>query len=1425
MGFYGNITNTSRTQFQFDRTYPNRSVMDKSATTDGVYIGRYVLIEYDNALAADWATVAYMKTNTKTQKLEFFSNARLDAASRLLYGQSNIVKDKYIRIPASYYDANNNLIVHNMDNPASEVDVLFLITGEKDENNNPIVTKISEIADSPYNENYNIDIKRYGPGRGYDATVWQKVYADNNERYVMIAELNTVVPSFGVSADAPTLSPLVPHFDTDSTNVYYKLHWQPAWGLRVKSAYKNIQGRAIDEAGETIPGGSNINLSNSLDKALPSDETTIWSKAGYNPSSGVLNNYYFYKDVGDEDNTTAAGHWEKTEKPDERSASIPAAIYYNKDGFNAEKISYSPKDVKDKISIEPTGLSGHEYNIHDTTGAKRPQEDTQELSILLPSLGDSMAKIWDIVYGNEEINGSKDRNTYIGWKEASIIQSDEGLKLVTEKPEGYGYKTNAVNTVAGAVNSVQDLMGMIISKRKSVTDEEIQQLNKDYIYYIENEKKYYRKHLTYKFSDSNITSFNTADRFIPVTLDTWPKTNTQYFYPDIVKSSSKPNYILDKEFHEDKEYYTVRAPANSQKISFLGRFEPYKYFVRQDLSVEGKRTSAYITSMDKNYNPETSYVSITHRLIGDNIRIYEADKYYKATFTKDDEPSAEKHDNGIYFIFRDNRYYRDTEPYNEGTNYYIPTFQSTSGAIEDNAQYFTISSITDESGYVYIEKVVYTLATGVTEDNFYLRVYYTEKNGLYTVAESFQKGTTYYTKTTTYELSESVPTIKPENAVEVKLIEFKTDTYYSYQPVNSDGYPQYIAITQALISQLSANICTLDIKDVSNFYVPNLYYYRIEEEQHPYYGSYIIDDNEKETKDRQYYTGLGAIQKVALKPYQPFKYYHLLGDNYELDTSLTKQNYQYYEKNGLYVYNDVNGIYPVGAEWNVYATTVPKGISVREKIPTYELQELKGFARHYNTVHGIILRINEILENNDTLTRELDNVQGTLNRLKDLVVGFGNIKPDKILGTDGNGRITGFTYEDDNYVNVNSNFDTNKIIFSHKSSALPAGEHNGTAATVNFGGTFNLPKFTTDEKGHVVAFNSAGALITLPKPTMVGNSGNIMTDITVDSSSGLFTKTKNNIGNLNLVGYTKATENSDIAATDTLNAALGKLEYKIGQSSTAEQIKEAINALDVAEIGSDTSYLYKISETDGKITAQTKEIAADISNTSLNTVPVSPLAVYNYSSPKEGSENIITLGTITTGTWNGTPIEEDYLGNISASKIADVLSSTQIPELDASKIITGTFGVDLIPELSTNKITSGVFDIERIPDLDAAKITTGILNIEQIPDLTADKITSGILDEILIPEISAEKITSGILNINQIPDLDAAKITTGTFTADFIPDLDSGKIISFTDYTLPTELVDKEILTTDNLNTVIGKLEARILELEEKVAALENPTT
>ena len=56
-----------------------------------------------------------------------------------------------------------------------------------------------------------------------------------------------------------------------------------------------------------------------------------------------------------------------------------------------------------------------------------------------------------------------------------------------------------------------------------------------------------------------------------------------------------------------------------------------------------------------------------------------------------------------------------------------------------------------------------------------------------------------------------------------------------------------------------------------------------------------------------------------------------------------------------------------------------------------------------------------------------------------------------------------------------------------------------------------------------------------------------------------------------------------------------------------------------------------------------------------------------------------------------------------------LLDASDIPSLDASKIISGTLDDDRIPNLSASKITSGTLGSDRIPSLDASKITTGTL--------------------------------------------------------------------------------------------------------------------
>ncbi len=59
------------------------------------------------------------------------------------------------------------------------------------------------------------------------------------------------------------------------------------------------------------------------------------------------------------------------------------------------------------------------------------------------------------------------------------------------------------------------------------------------------------------------------------------------------------------------------------------------------------------------------------------------------------------------------------------------------------------------------------------------------------------------------------------------------------------------------------------------------------------------------------------------------------------------------------------------------------------------------------------------------------------------------------------------------------------------------------------------------------------------------------------------------------------------------------------------------------------------------------------------------------------------------------------------------MTSNDVPNLDASKITTGTFTASQIPNLDASKITTGSLNPAQIPNLDASKITTGTLPVSR----------------------------------------------------------------------------------------------------------------
>jgi hypothetical protein len=175
----------------------------------------------------------------------------------------------------------------------------------------------------------------------------------------MIAELNTVVPRFDVVAEPPTMNPVVPHFDIDSTDVYYKLHWQAPWGFRIA---------------EADPTNSDI--------------TTTWTTTEYIPQTGK------------NETTTREG--------------VNAAIYFNKKAFDPypdENGNWTTTvDGENEIKVIPVSSGIENYTDHEPGNKKVSADDIQEMTINLPGIGNMMSDAWDIIHGPNRDDARTDEN-------------------------------------------------------------------------------------------------------------------------------------------------------------------------------------------------------------------------------------------------------------------------------------------------------------------------------------------------------------------------------------------------------------------------------------------------------------------------------------------------------------------------------------------------------------------------------------------------------------------------------------------------------------------------------------------------------------------------------------------------------------------------------------------------------------------------------------------------------------------------------------------------------------------------------------------------------------------------------------------------------------------------------------------------------
>ena len=217
MGFYGNIATSNMTSFSFDRIYSSKWLMDQNAEYDGVFLGRYVLVEYDEP-----PITGYYNSNDH----QFYLSS--DFTTKI-----NDPKEEVL-----YQDLKNNNGVYSF---------YYYVKADKRFYELHATNGDANIKyNSPYAASYSLDVDKFG--RGYDSTAWVKRYdvTTNTYKYSMIAELNSVVPNFHIIADTPKDYQIAPYFDRDSSNVDYYMHVQTGFSNHIKEC--KVEGQSDERA-------------------------------------------------------------------------------------------------------------------------------------------------------------------------------------------------------------------------------------------------------------------------------------------------------------------------------------------------------------------------------------------------------------------------------------------------------------------------------------------------------------------------------------------------------------------------------------------------------------------------------------------------------------------------------------------------------------------------------------------------------------------------------------------------------------------------------------------------------------------------------------------------------------------------------------------------------------------------------------------------------------------------------------------------------------------------------------------------------------------------------------------------------------------------------------------------------------------------
>lgn len=198
MSLYGDTytigQGTSSITYLFDKIFSNKYLLTLTQSNDNIFIGRHVLVDYDQDLTT---TLPRVEQNEKGKWI--FANTKQEINT------SNIINGSYGWYYADSLEENQNIT--SVDPNCHFVQFILEENGNivaNIEDNNIEKIKSREKNLTSYNFNLAID-----NNRDYDSTVWYKVYADSQEKYISIARLNAKIPSATLEIDPNIDKPFV----------------------------------------------------------------------------------------------------------------------------------------------------------------------------------------------------------------------------------------------------------------------------------------------------------------------------------------------------------------------------------------------------------------------------------------------------------------------------------------------------------------------------------------------------------------------------------------------------------------------------------------------------------------------------------------------------------------------------------------------------------------------------------------------------------------------------------------------------------------------------------------------------------------------------------------------------------------------------------------------------------------------------------------------------------------------------------------------------------------------------------------------------------------------------------------------------------------------------------------------------------------